>query len=114
MTGGSLGIRSGSYGSLQQQALLQQQQQQQQTNGASFHIVQTTPPRKPSKMPKEKLIQRIFKFAGRKKVGMLFICVISAAVFGCVLSVGKGQELGVYSIGFFSSKYNCPAGMRRS
>ncbi|KAK4797900.1 hypothetical protein SAY86_030226 [Trapa natans] len=90
MTGGSLGIRSGSYGSLQQQALLQQQSPP--PNGSSFHIPQTTPPRKPGKMPKEKFIQRIFKFAGRKKVGMLFICVISAAVFGCVLSVSKSED----------------------
>lgn len=100
MTGGSLGIRSGSYGSLQQQALIQQQQQQQPPNGSLFLFAQSTPPRKPSKMPKEKFAQRIFKFAGRKKVGMLFICVISAAVFGCVLTVGKGQELFLYSIAF--------------
>ncbi|PKI51223.1 hypothetical protein CRG98_028371, partial [Punica granatum] len=97
MTGGSLGlgIRSGSYGSLQQQALLLQQQQQQQ-NGSTFQIAQTTPPRKPGKMPKEKekLAHRIYKFAGRKKVGMLFLCVISAAVFGWVLYVGKGEDTG--------------------
>lgn len=89
MTGGSLGIRSGSYGSLQQQ-----QQLLLQNGGLP---IQTTPPpplpRKPSKMPKEKerLFHWIVKFAGRKKVGMLFLCLISAAVFGWVMYVGNGK-----------------------
>ena len=39
---------------------------------------------------KEKLFHWICKFAGRKKVGMLFLCVISAAIFVWVLCVGKG------------------------
>lgn len=82
MTTMSLGIRnSGSNGSLQQ-----------------FHLlaIQTTPPlsaRKAfSKMSKEKesLFHWICKFAGRKKVGMLLLCLVSAAVFGWVLYVGKG------------------------
>ncbi|KAK9267923.1 hypothetical protein L1049_010360 [Liquidambar formosana] len=85
MTGGSLGLRSGSYGSLQQQ--LQN----------SVLPIQTTPPtlpRKTSKMlkDKEKLIHWIFKFAGRKKFGMLFLSVVSAAVFVWVLYVGKGED----------------------
>lgn len=90
MTGGSLGIRSGSYGSLQQQ----QQLLLLQNGGLP---IQTTPPpplpRKPSKMPKEKerLFHWIMKFAGRKKVGMLFLCLISAAVFGWVMYVGNGK-----------------------
>lgn len=85
--GGSLGIgiRSGSYGSLDKQQLLQQ-------NGAS--PIQTS--RKASKMLKEKEKERLFlwicKFAGRKKVGMLFLCLISAAVFVWVLYVGKGSS----------------------
>ncbi|KAG5561674.1 hypothetical protein RHGRI_004655 [Rhododendron griersonianum] len=80
----SLGIRnSGSNGSLQQ-----------------FHLlaIQTTPPlsaRKAfSKMSKEKesLFHWICKFAGRKKVGMLLLCLVSAAVFGWVLYVSKGED----------------------
>ncbi|ONI10447.1 hypothetical protein PRUPE_4G048000 [Prunus persica] len=80
MTGGSLGIRSGSYGSLDKQL-------QNNNNGVS--PIQSA--RKPSKMLKEKerLFHWICKFAGRKKVGMLFLCLISAAVFVWVLYVGK-------------------------
>uniref|UniRef100_A0A5B7AR64 TOD1/MUCI70 glycosyltransferase-like domain-containing protein n=1 Tax=Davidia involucrata TaxID=16924 RepID=A0A5B7AR64_DAVIN len=85
MTTVSLGLRSGSYGSLQQQI-----------QNAVLPI-QTTPPfasRKPYKMFKEKerLFRWICKFAGRKKVGMLFLCVVSAAIFVWVLYVGKGEE----------------------
>ena len=84
MTTMSLGLRSsGSYGSLQQQV----------QNGVL--AIQTTPPlaaRKPSKMikGKESLFHWICKFAGRKKVGMLLLCAVSAAVFVWVLYVGKG------------------------
>ena len=80
----SLGIRSsGSYGSLLE-------------NGASpIHAAAAAAAsaRKPSKMVKEKerLFLWICKFAGRKKVGMLFLCLISAAVFVWVLYVGKGS-----------------------
>ncbi|KAI5331190.1 PREDICTED: Inner membrane [Prunus dulcis] len=83
MTGGSLGIRSGSYGSLDKQL-------QNNNNGVS--PIQSA--RKPSKMLKEKerLFHWICKFAGRKKVGMLFLCLISAAVFVWVLYVGKGED----------------------
>ncbi|KAG5143557.1 hypothetical protein JHK82_019252 [Glycine max] len=72
-----IGIRSGSYGSLDKQ-------------------VQNGTARKASKMLKEKEKERLFlwicKFAGRKKVGMLFLCLISAAVFVWVLYVGKGED----------------------
>lgn len=97
MNGGSLGMRSGSYGSL-----LQQQQQQQQLQNGGLLPVQATPlppplpgyslGRKPPKMVKEKerFVHWICKFAGRKKVGMLLLCVVSAAVFVWVLYVGKG------------------------
>ncbi|PHU26498.1 hypothetical protein BC332_04830 [Capsicum chinense] len=81
MTTGSLGLRSsGSYGSLQQQ---------QFQNSATTPPV---PPRKPPKMFKEKegMFLWICKFAPRKKVGMLLICAVSAAVFLWVLYVGKG------------------------
>ncbi|CAK8530545.1 unnamed protein product [Lathyrus sativus] len=80
MSGGSLGIRSASYGSLEKQL----------QNGLS--PIQTG--RKQGKMVKEKerLFHWICKFAGRKKVGMLFLCVISAAVFVWVLYVGKGED----------------------
>ncbi|KAL2253202.1 uncharacterized protein LOC105167904 isoform X2 [Sesamum indicum] len=86
MTTGSLGLRSsGSYGSLQQV----------QNSSLSFSI-QTSPPlsRKPSKMLKEKdrLFFWIFRFAPRKKVGMLLLCLVSLAVFMWVLIVGKGED----------------------
>lgn len=101
-----LGIRSGSYGSLDKQ--LQQNNininnnNNYNSNGNSnsnnnyngvLLPIQTA--RKPSKMLKEKerLFHWICKFAGRKKVGMLLLCVISAAVFVWVLYVGKGLPL---------------------
>ncbi|KAL2244454.1 uncharacterized protein LOC105175541 [Sesamum indicum] len=89
MTTGSLGLRSsGSYGSLQQQQI---------QNGPLSLPIQTTPPlssRKPPKMLKEKdrLFHWICKFAPRKKVGMLLLCLVSAAVFGWVLYLGKGED----------------------
>ncbi|KAE9594989.1 hypothetical protein Lalb_Chr18g0059611 [Lupinus albus] len=78
----SLGIRSGSYSSLEKQL--------QQSNGIS--PIQTG--RKASKMVKEKdrSLNWIFKFAGRKKVGMLLLSLISALVFVWVLYVGKGED----------------------
>jgi len=87
MSGGSLGIRSGSYGSLEKQ------QQLLQHNGVS--PIQSA--RKPSKMLKDKdrFFHWIFKFAGRKKVGMLFLFAISAAVFIWVLYLGKGSPLSL-------------------
>ncbi|KAE8728788.1 F3H9.11 protein isoform 2 [Hibiscus syriacus] len=84
MTGGSLGIRSGSYGSLDKQ----------QQNGVLLPVqAPTTIRAKPSKVLKEKetFVHWICKFAGRKKVGMLLLCLISAAVFVWVLYVGKGE-----------------------
>lgn len=84
MTTGSLGLRSsGSYGSLQQ------------IQNAAFCLpIQTTPPlsRKPPKMLKEKdrFFHWIFKFAPRKKIGMLLLCFVSLVVFMWVLIVGKG------------------------
>lgn len=98
MNGSSLGLRSGSYGSLLQNQI---QQQQQLQNSGSLPVQASPPPpplpgyilgRKPAKMVKEKesLLFWICKFAGRKKVGMLLLCMISAAVFLWVLYVGKG------------------------
>lgn len=85
MTSASLGLRSsGSYGSLQQQ--------QFQNGGSPFQASPLVPPRKPPKMFKEKegLFLWICKFAPRKKIGMMLLCVVSAAVFLWVLYVGKG------------------------
>ncbi|EOY28228.1 F3H9.11 protein isoform 1 [Theobroma cacao] len=84
MTGGSLGIRSGSYGSLDKQL----------QNGVLPIQAPSATRTKPSKMFKEKetLVHWICKFAGRKKVGMLLLCAISAAVFVWVLYVGKGED----------------------
>ncbi|GAA0151186.1 hypothetical protein LIER_09963 [Lithospermum erythrorhizon] len=82
MTTGSLGLRtSGSYGSLQQQLF----------EISPLQLQSTPPTRKPPKMFKEKetFFHWICKFAPRKKVGMLLLCVVSAAVFLWVLYVGK-------------------------
>lgn len=95
MTGGSLGIRSGSYGSLDKHG----------QNG--LLPIQNTTRSKPGKMLKEKekdkLVHWICKFAGRKKVGMLLLCVISAAVFVWVLYVGKGSFIFSFTCGLFTS-----------
>ncbi|KAI3498774.1 hypothetical protein L1887_34558 [Cichorium endivia] len=89
MTSGSLGLRSSSYGSL-----LQHQQQSQ--NGQQKP--NSTPPiasRKTSKMfvnkEKENMFMWIFKSVHRKKVGMLFLCLVSIAAMLWVFYVGKGE-----------------------
>lgn len=99
--GGSLGIRSGSYGSLDKQQL------QNNNNNNGLSPIQTSA-RKPSKMLKEKdrLFPWIFKFAGRKKVGMLLLCSISAAVFFWVLYVGKGLLNSLFLF-FMSFVFSC-------
>ncbi|KAG6494249.1 probable hexosyltransferase MUCI70 [Zingiber officinale] len=77
MTGASLGLRSLSYGSLQQQL----------QNGSLLPT--QSPPvtvRKPAKMSlsgsreKERILVRVCKFAGRRKVGMLLLLIASVAV----------------------------------
>jgi hypothetical protein len=90
MNGGSLGMRSGSYGSLDKQ--LQQNNNNNNSNNNYNGVSPIPTVRKPSKMQKEKerLFHWICKFAGRKRVGMLLLCVISAVVFVWVLYVGKG------------------------
>ncbi|KAF8413873.1 hypothetical protein HHK36_001867 [Tetracentron sinense] len=90
MTGGSLGLRTSSYGSLQQQ--LQK----------SVSPILSTPinVRKPPKMllpgsrEKERFLHRICKFAGRRRVGMLLLVFVSAVVFISVLSTDKGAPEG--------------------
>ncbi|KAK8573011.1 hypothetical protein V6N12_029050 [Hibiscus sabdariffa] len=84
MTAGSLGIRSGSYGSLDKQL---------QNGVLPIQAASAARTKPSSKMFKEKetLIHWICKFTGRKKVGMLLLCLISAAVFVWVLYVGKGE-----------------------
>jgi len=84
MTG--LGVRSSSYGSLEKTGL----------NGVVLPIQITTTTRtKPSKMQKDRegIVPWICKFAGRKKVGMLLLFLISAVVFLRVLYVGKGKSI---------------------
>ncbi|TYG68769.1 hypothetical protein ES288_D05G179400v1 [Gossypium darwinii] len=82
MSGGSLGIRSGSYGSLDKQL----------QNGVLPIQVPSATKTKPFKTFKEKetFLHWICKFAGRKKVGLLLLCAISAAIFVWVLYLGKG------------------------
>ncbi|XP_058095400.1 probable hexosyltransferase MUCI70 [Magnolia sinica] len=92
MTGGSLGLRTGSYGSLQQQQLLLQ-------NSVAVAI-QTMPVsgRKPPKMllpglrEKERCRPWICKITGRRRVGMLFLVIISAAVFTSLMSAFTKDE----------------------
>lgn len=98
MTGGSLGLRSGSYGSLQAQI-----------NGSSAVVAvsplptHSTPPpppsaRKPSKMllpgsrDKERCLAWICKLAGRRRVGMLLLLIASAAVLLSFSIVSKGPS----------------------
>ncbi|KAF6155842.1 hypothetical protein GIB67_039173 [Kingdonia uniflora] len=89
MTGGSLGQRTPSYGSLQQ------------LQNSVVLPIQTTPGilRKPSKMllsgarDKEKFLPRICKFAGRRRVGMLLLVVVSVVVFMSILSyISKDED----------------------
>lgn len=105
MTSGSLGLRSSSYGSL-----LQHQQQSQ--NGGVFlqQKPNSTPPiasRKTSKMfvnkDKENMFMWIFKSVHRKKVGMLFLCLVSIAAMLWVFYVGKGL---ISSINFYLNSSN--------
>ncbi|XP_076885024.1 putative hexosyltransferase MUCI70 [Bidens hawaiensis] len=89
MTSGSLGQRSSSYGSLTQNGGVFSQQKANQS----------TPPvnntRKALKMfgnkDKESVFMWIFKFVHRKKVGMMFLCLVSIAAMLWVLYVGKGE-----------------------
>lgn len=104
MTSGSLGLRSSSYGSLQQQQFQNNGGQQQKANN-----IQSTPPmaassRKPSKMfvKENNLFLWMFKFVHRKKVGMMFLCLVSIAAMLWVLYVGKG----VFFILYFSSNFH--------
>lgn len=93
MTTGSSGLRSsGSYGSLQLQ--------QFQNGSLSIQTSPPIPPRKPPKMFKEKegLFHWIFKFAPRRKIGMLLLCMVSAAVFVWVLYVGKGWVSQIFQL----------------
>lgn len=91
MTGGplGLGIRSGSYGSLVDK------------NGG---LPIQASSRKPTKMFKEKdrFVHWILKFAGRKGVGMFLLCLISTAVFGLVLYVGKGPPFFLFILYWLS------------
>ncbi|XP_062170057.1 probable hexosyltransferase MUCI70 isoform X2 [Alnus glutinosa] len=78
MTGGSLGLRTGSYGSLQQQI----------QNGF-LPATQATPilVRKPTKMffsssrEKERILLFICRYAGRRRVAMLLLVVLALLVF---------------------------------
>ncbi|KAL8103732.1 putative hexosyltransferase MUCI70 isoform X1 [Apium graveolens] len=81
MISGSLGLRSGSYGSLQLQS-----------NQSSV-----VAGRKPQKMfkDKERFVHWFFKVAPLRKVGMLLLCAISALVFGWVVYFGKDGQKGV-------------------
>ncbi|XP_042389791.1 probable hexosyltransferase MUCI70 isoform X1 [Zingiber officinale] len=94
MTGVSLGVRSGSYGSLQQQ-----------TQNGSLFLSQLQPVtvRKPAKMSlsgsreKERIWVRICKFAGRRKVGMLLLLVVSVAVFSFISLFSKDEDASASS-----------------
>lgn len=76
MTGGSLGLRTGSYGSLQQQV----------QNG-KLHAQTSFLSRKPSKMllsgsrEKERVLPFICRYLGRKRVGMFILFVFAFLAF---------------------------------
>ncbi|KAK9065342.1 hypothetical protein SSX86_016725 [Deinandra increscens subsp. villosa] len=95
MTSGSLDQRSSSYGSLLQQVQNGGVLLQQKPN-------QSTPPIASRKTLK--MFMWIFKFVHRKKVGMMFLCLVSIAAMLWILSVGKGgvtQEVhNVQSLNF--------------
>ncbi|KAK9065339.1 hypothetical protein SSX86_016722 [Deinandra increscens subsp. villosa] len=95
MTSGSLDQRSSSYGSLLQQVQNGGVVLQQKPN-------QSTPPIASRKTLK--MFMWIFKFLHRKKVGMMFLCLVSIAAMLWILSVGKGgvtQEVhNVQSLNF--------------
>ncbi|KAG7598518.1 hypothetical protein ISN44_As06g027570 [Arabidopsis suecica] len=107
MTG--LGVRSSSYGSLEKTGL----------NGVVLPIqittTTTTTRTKPSKMQKDRegILHWICKFAGRKKVGMLLLFLISAVVFLRVLYVGKGED-GQEGQGPPSLHFNGTSGVKYS
>ncbi|XP_072966534.1 probable hexosyltransferase MUCI70 isoform X1 [Typha angustifolia] len=89
MTGGSLGLRSGSYGSLQQQQL---------HNGVAASPILSPPlsVRKPKMLisgsrEKERILQRICKIVGRRKVGMLLLLIACAAVFCSLFSIVRDE-----------------------
>lgn len=95
MTGGSLGLRTGSYGSLQQQP----------QNGIShIHttpIVMRKPPKLllPSSRDKEKLWSTFWRCFGRKKVAMLVLVALAVLV----IVIGSfGVSKGLFSFPFFS------------
>lgn len=87
MTGGSLGLRTGSYGSLQ----LQQIQ-----NGFPPNLSTSALTRKPSKVllasrEKERVLSFVCRFLGRKRVIMLLLVVLALLVFICnSFNVNKG------------------------
>ncbi|KAH1054961.1 hypothetical protein J1N35_033026 [Gossypium stocksii] len=87
MNGGSLGIRSGSYSSLDKK-------QQQNDVLLPIQTPSTTKTKPYSKMfkDKEKLYHWACKFAGRKRVRMFILLAISAAVFVWVLYVGRDED----------------------
>ncbi|XP_020099339.1 uncharacterized protein LOC109717823 isoform X2 [Ananas comosus] len=97
MSGGSVGLRSASYGSLQQMA-------HNNSNGsaAELPIPSPSPPlaarSKPSKTllsgsrEKERFLQWICKIVCRRKVGMLLLLAVSAAVLCSLFSILKDED----------------------
>ncbi|KAL4186381.1 hypothetical protein AMTRI_Chr09g33610 [Amborella trichopoda] len=84
MTGGSLGLRTGSYGSLHDQSKI----------SPGLPVPNNSPNfiRKPSKMlisgsrEKERFIHWIFKIVGRRKAGMLILVVFSLVIVTSLMS----------------------------
>lgn len=109
MTSGSMGARSSSVGSLgsvvvrsSSNGSLQQNQPQFPNGGVGFlqqMMNQSTPPQVPSKKTSNKTFLNkekdnafiwIFKFAPRKKVGMLLLSIASTAAMLWILYIAKG------------------------
>ncbi|KAA3478523.1 F3H9.11 protein isoform 1 [Gossypium australe] len=87
MNGGSLGIRSGSYSSLDKT-----QQQNDVLLPIQTPSTTRTKPYSKTFKDKEKLFRWACKFAGRKRVRMFLLFAISAAVVVWVLYVGKDED----------------------
>ncbi|KMZ76199.1 hypothetical protein ZOSMA_105G00260 [Zostera marina] len=106
--GGALGLRTGSYGSLQNPVL-----QQQNCNGVSVSV-QSSPVviRKIQKMSvsgsreKERFLPWISKLVGRKNVGMLVLAIISIVALLTILSAFSKEEVASEGPELYSRSLN--------
>lgn len=84
MAAASFGLRSGSYGSLHQPL-----------QAGAFPATQPILLRRATRSlsgirEREKILPRIYKFVGRRKVGVLLLLMISAALLSFVSVISRG------------------------